>query len=215
MLLDTLKTFAMHHLPWIVLVVVGGIGVRAYMAEHDAHLLADQKVAVAEQQVKQLQVSIDQNNQAILSLQAQMNTRDQQNAAVIQQLLKQKAAAVTPPQQVVAVQTIAKLPAPIESIPNTPDWRLPGIDVQPLFNVVADGEMAITNLKTCQSDLTDQKTISATKDKTITDQTQQIGLKDQEIAVLKKPKGFWKSFAHDLKSVGIGIGVGLTVAKFL
>jgi hypothetical protein len=48
-----------------------------------------------------------------------MQNRDAANAQVIANLAKQKAAAVTPPHQVQVLQTEAKLPEPITSIPNS------------------------------------------------------------------------------------------------
>src|SRR5882762_1997813 len=72
----------------------------------------------------------------------------------------------------------AKLPAPITSIPNTPNLRLPGADVQPLFGAIEDGAMAAANLTTCRADLADEKQIAAKDESIIADQNKQLGLKD-------------------------------------
>lgn len=207
-MLEAIRTFAVHHIPWIILVIVGGIGIHSYMQEHDSRLIAEQRVAVDEQQVKTLQTSIEQNNQAIASLQQQMQQRDQQNAQVIAQLLKAKQQAVTPPQQVQVLQTEAKLPEPIVSIPNTQDWKLPQADVAPLFQAVNDGQIGIANNTTCQADLTDQKSINGKQGDTITSQTKQIALKDDEIKTLKQPKKFWSRFKTNLKQIAISAAVG-------
>jgi hypothetical protein len=208
---DVAKTFVMHHLAWVILVSVGLVGIHAYLGEHDARLLADQKVAVAEQQVKVLQTDIQANNAAIADLKTQMTARDAQNATIIAQLVKAKQQAVTPPQQVQVLQTEAKLPEPIVSLPGTPDWRLPVADVQPLFQAVSDGLIAQQNNLVCQADLKDQKDITAKDESTIADQTKQIALKDDEIKALKKPKSFWHRVGGTFKSVGIGIGIGIAL----
>jgi hypothetical protein len=49
----------------IVLAIDAYVGVHSWQQEHDARLLAEQKIAVDEQQVKQLQDSITANNQAM------------------------------------------------------------------------------------------------------------------------------------------------------
>jgi len=210
-----LKHWLLSHALWVVAVGVAFIGYRSYIAEHDARLLADQKVAVAEQQVKALQTNIDQNNAAIASLQQQMSQRDAQNAQIISKLVAQQKAAVTPSQQVAVLQTTAKLPEPIVSIAGTPDWKLPASDVQPLFQAITDGQIAGTNLAACQSDLTDEKQIEAKDQSTIADQKQQLDLKDTEIATLKKKPGFWHRVSGTLKLVGIGIGIGVGIAGHL
>lgn len=207
-LLDTIRAFAVHHIPWLILVIVGGIGIHSYMQEHDSRLLAEQKIAVDEQQVKTLQASIAVNNQAIVTLQNQMQQRDAQNAQVIAQLAKQRQQAVTPTQQVQVLATEAKLPEPIVSIPGTQDWRLPSADVQPLFSAVSDGAMATANLTTCQADLKDQKDISATKDKTITADVAIIATKDDEIKTLKKPRSFWHRMVGNVKQVIVSAAIG-------
>jgi len=206
--MNALRTFLMHHLPWVILVLIGGIGIHAYMQEHDQRLFAEQKIAVDEQQVKVLQDSINANNQAIASLQSQIQQRDAANARVIDSLLKAKQQAVTPQQQVTTLQTEAKLPEPIVSISGTPDFKLPLADVQPLFSAISDGQMAIANLTTCQADLTDQKQINAKQTDTITDQTKQLAAKDDQIKILSKKPKFWTRVGDTMRKVGIGIGIG-------
>lgn len=209
------KHFLLSHIAWVILVGVGLVGVKTYLAEHDARLLAEQKVAVAEQQVKVLQTDIQANVAAVAALQTQMQQRDQQNATIIAQLLKAKQQAVTPPQQVSVLQTEAKLPEPIVSIPNTPDWRLPQADVKPLFDSVTDGQLAVQSNTVCQADLKDQKAITAKDEGTIADQVKQIGLKDEEIKVLKKKPGFWKRVTGVAKAVGVGVGIGLLLGHHI
>lgn len=194
-----------------VLALGSYVGVHSWIEEHDARVRAEVTLAKDEQVVKGLQDQIVQNNQQVQVLQQQMEQRDSQNAQVIAQLVKAKQQAVTPPQQVQVLNTEAKLPDPITSIPGTSDWRLPERDVQPLFGAVSDGLVAVANLTTCTADLTDQKNISATKDKTITADVGIIAQKDDEIKVLKKPKGFWSRVKTTMKEIGIGFGIGVAV----
>jgi len=190
----------------LILTCVGWYGVHTWQVEHDARVVAEATIKQNEAQVKTLQDAITQNNQSIAQLQTQMAQRDAANAQIIASLVKAKQTAVTPPQQVQVLATEAKLPAPITSIPNSEDWRLPSVDVQPLFGAVNDGLVAAANLTTCQDDLTDQKSINATQVKTIADQSQQLGLKDGEITALKAKPKFWKRVGHDLKVAAIAAG---------
>lgn len=209
--MDTIRTFCLHHLPWVLIVGALVIGGHLWQQEHDQRLISDQKVAADEQQVKTLQTSIQQNIAIEAQLQASMAQRDAQNAVVIQQLLKQKQQAVTPVQQIAALQTDIKLPVPITSIPGTESWTLPGADIQPLFSAVSDGLVAVAGLTTCQSDLTDEKTIAATNLDNFNKQVAITGQKDDEIKQLKKPKSFWHRVVGTLKDFGIGVGVGLAL----
>jgi Tfp pilus assembly protein FimV len=206
-----IKHWILSHLVWVVGVAVALYGFHTWSAEHDARLKAEATIKQDESQVATLQQAITQNNQTVAQLQQQMAARDAQNANIIASLVKAKAQAVTPPQQVTVLQTEAKLPEPIVSIPNTSDWRLPSADVAPLFEAVTDGAAATANLQTCTDDLTDEKNIVATDTKTIGDQTQQIGLKDNEIAALKAKPKFWHRVGSDLKKVGIGVGIGMLI----
>jgi Tfp pilus assembly protein FimV len=206
-----LETFFKHHLAWVVLVVVGLVGIHYWQAEHDARAKAEATVKVDETQVATLQQAITQNNQSIAALQTQMAARDQQNATIIASLANAKQQAVTTPQQVTVLATEAKLPQPITSIADSSDWRLPQADVEPLFSQVNTGLQAQANLTTCQADLTDEKTLAATQAKTISDETQQIALKDNEIVALKKKPSFFKRIGSTMKAVGVGIGIGILV----
>lgn len=207
-----IKHFVLSHIIWVVVVIALVVGFKSWEAEHDAHLQAQVTIAKDEQVVKDLQTQITANAVTVAQLQDQITKRDAANAATIAALLKAKQQAVTPPQQVAVLTTEAKLPAPIVSIPDTPDWRLPGVDVQPLFDQINTGLVAGANLATCTADLADVKTQSSTKDKTITADVAIIAQKDDEIKVLKQPKKFWARVKTTLKDVGIGIGIGYVLA---
>jgi hypothetical protein len=58
------KHFVLSHLIWIAALAVAIGGFQSWRSEHDQHLLAEQKIAVDEQQVVQLQQNITANNQA-------------------------------------------------------------------------------------------------------------------------------------------------------
>jgi hypothetical protein len=206
------RHWALTHLVWIVAVVIGGIGIHTYIQEHDARVKAEATLKADEGQVATLQQQITANTQTIAQLQTQIQNRDAQNAKVIASLTKQRATAVTPPQQVTVLQTEAKLPEPITSIPNSVDWRLPANDVAPLFGAVNDGLQAEANLATCTDDLSDTKKASAAKDGIAAAQVAQLALKDNEIAVLKKKPAFWHRVGSTLKKVGIGVGIGIGIA---
>ena len=206
------ETFLQHHLPWCIIVVAIAVGGTTWLHEHDARLAAEAKIKVDESQVQVLQQSIAQNNQAIASLQQQMQQRDAANAQLIATLVKQRQAATTPPQQVAVLQSEANLPAPIVSLPNSSDWKLPAVDVEPLFSQVNSGLQAQAALSTCQADLLDTRSIVSKDDSTIADQTKQIALKQDEIQSLKKKPSFWKRVGSTMKAVGIGFGIGVAVA---
>ena len=60
-----IRTFLIHHLPWVILVVVGLLGIQYWEAERDARLQADAKIKVDETQVQTLQQAITQKNRQI------------------------------------------------------------------------------------------------------------------------------------------------------
>lgn len=159
-----------------------------------------------EQQVKTLQHSITQNNQAIASLQQQMQQRDQDAQRQIQQLSAQVSKVQTPAQAVAAIPSVTNI-APNSSTDGS--VAFPAADAVPLFPQLADDKSCRIELQTCSGDLADQKQINTTQAATVTDQTKQLALKDDEVKALKKPKSFWKRVGHDLKVAAIAVGVAL------
>jgi hypothetical protein len=204
------KTFVLHHLAWVVLVGVGLIGIHAWIGEHDQRLLADQKVAVAEQQVKTLQTDIQANNQQIAVLQQQMEARDAAAAKQIATLTQLVSKVQTTAQAAQSLPQVANLPVAPTVAPDS-SVVIPPVDVLPLFQQLAQGKEDAINLTACKADLTDEKAVVAKDDATIADMTKQIALKDEEITALKKPKSFWHRVVGTMKDVGIGIGIGFAL----
>jgi alkylated DNA nucleotide flippase Atl1 len=202
--------FVLSHIPWVVLVVCAVIGFYSWRGEHDGRLIAEAKVKADEQQVQVLQTNIAQNNQAIASLQQQMEQRDAVSAKQIANLVGLVQKVQTVSQAVAALPQVSTLPvAPTIQADNSVVF--PSADVLPLFQQLADGATCKISLATAQADLTSEKAIEAKDESTIADMTKQIALKDDEIKTLKKPKGFWKRVGGTLKSVGIGIGIGVAL----
>src|ERR1700722_12085791 len=94
----TISTFVLRHAIWLVALGVGLYGFHEWKMENVARHAAEVKVASDEQTVAQLQTSINQNNQAIQSLQQQITQRDAVNAATIKAIVQQKATVTTPQQ---------------------------------------------------------------------------------------------------------------------
>lgn len=204
-MIAALKTFALHHIPWIVLVVVGLLGIHYWQAEHDARLQAEAKIKVDESTVATLQQAITQNNQQITQLQEQMNVRDAAAAKQVQSLEALVSSVRTPQAVVQALPNVTTLPvAPVLVADGS--ITFPSADAVPLFDALSQGKQDAIRLTQCTADLTDQKSITAKDDSTIADQTKQLALKDDEIKTLNKKPSFWHRVSHDLKVAAIAAG---------
>lgn len=177
------KHFLLSHIAWVILVGVGLVGIHAYQQEHDARLLSDQAIKVAEVQVKSLQQSIAD--------------RDKQTQAQVAPIVKIIHDVSTPAQAVAALPKVIDLPVPVIAQPNNA-VLIPAPDVVPIFAAVADDKVCRALLTTANQDLGDTKNI--------------VVQKDVEITALKKPKSFWHRVGGTLKSVGVGIGIGIALA---
>lgn len=187
------------HVAYLILIGIGCVGVHAWIGEHDARLLA-------EQQVKSAAVALKSSQDAIKGLQEQIAATDAQTASQIASLTKALQTVKTPQQVVTALPTVApNLPTPA-AVQTDNSLTFPAADVLPLFQDLADGKTAEVKLTQCQSDYTAEQQI-------VSQQTDQLKQKDATIAVLKKPAGFWHRVTGTLKAVGIGIGIGATIAK--
>lgn len=201
------KHWALTHALYLVAIVIGGIGIHSYIAEHDARVVAEAKVKADESQVATLQQAITANNQAIAQLQEQQNVRDAAAALQLRQLSALVSKVQTPTQVVGALPSVTTLPA-TPSSNAAGDITFPAVDAVPLFRELSQGKQDSINLTACTADLKDEKSVAAKQADTITAQTQQLGLKDNEIDALKHPKGFWKRFGHDLKVVAFSVAAG-------
>lgn len=183
-----IKHFVLSHMIWIVALAVALVAAHSWMGEHDARLLAAQEEKVAEAQVKTLQ-------QAIAD-------RDRQAQAQVAPIVKIIHDVQTVPQVIQALPTVTAQPLPLPVLP-APDNALliPEPDVLPLFEQVADDKVCRTQLDAADRDLADEKSI--------------VGQRDNEIAVLKRPKSFWSRAKGTLKVVGITLGVGIALGAKL
>lgn len=183
-----LKTFVLSHLLWIVLVGASLVGFHAWQGEHDARILADVAVKNAQAQ--------------IVTLQQGIADRDKAAAIQVAPIVKIIHDVQTVPQAVAALPQVvnAPLPMPVVLQPNN-SVLIPEPDVLPLFNQVADDKVCRIQLSVATQDLTDEKAI-------VTQQT-------SEITALKKKPSFFHRVESTLKTVGIGIGIGIIVGTKL
>jgi|ERR1017187_6482542 hypothetical protein len=187
-IIDTLHIHVSYLVAGLVLAVGSYVGVHSFLQEHDARLLAQQQQKISEAVVKGLQQQIADRDAA---------------AAKQQQVIVKVIHDTTTPQQAAQVLpqiVTAPLPVPVV-VQAAGSWLIPEPDVLPIFQQLADQKICRSELTTVQGDLTDTKAI--------------VVQKDAEITTLKKPKGFWRRVGGTMKSVGIGIGVGLTLARVL
>lgn len=198
-MLEYLKKYASTHLFYLIVIGVVLVAFHSWKEEHDARLLASQQVKISEAAVKSSQ---DQ----IVSLQQQIAANDAKSAQQIASLEKLVQSVKTPQQ--VAVQ----LPQVAPNLPVQPTVQaddsisFPKADVLPLFQDLAAGKEAEVQLTQCQADYKSEQQIAAQKDA-------QLEQKNTEIKVLKQPRSFWHRVGTTMKEVGIGIGIGLTVAR--
>jgi hypothetical protein len=178
-----LKAFVLGHLIWVVAIAVGLIGLRVYLSEHDARLLADQQAKISEARVE--------------SLQAQMETVRTQAAKQVQVIVKQVEAVKTPAQAIAAIPDLSTLP--LHSRPAADNPIQVSVDAMPLVQELAQCKVDAINLQACQQ-------TSVLKD-------QQLAEKDKVIAAIQKPKRFLTRFVGVMKSVGIGVGIGALIGS--
>jgi len=170
----TLKT----HSFYIVLIVLGAFGFRAYLQEHDARIVAEQVVKASQTAIQGLQEQIKATDAA---------------AAVQKQQIQAKVKAVATQQQAVsAVPDLSSLPLNTRPVPGDPT----SVEVAwaPLIQQLGQCRQDAVDLTACKSDLTSEKGI--------------VAQQDNEIKALKKKPGFWKALKHDAKLIAIGGAVG-------
>jgi hypothetical protein len=169
----------------LVLAVGSYVGVKSFVAEHDARVAAENQIKVNEATVK--------------SLQQQIADRDAQAAKQQQVIVKVVHDVKTAPQAAAALPQVVNqpLPAPVEAQPNG-SWLVPQPDVLPVFQQLADDKICRSELSTAQADLTDTKAV--------------VAAKDAEIVALKKKPKFWHRVGSTMKKVGIGVGIGALIA---
>lgn len=168
-----LKQYLGTHIFYVLLIGAGVIGVRAWIQEHDARLLAEQQIKQSELQIQDLQKTIATTDQAA-----------QHQVATIQQL-QQKT--TTPAAAIAAIPTLSDIPLNVRS---GPTLTTAIVDVQPLFQELAECKQDQVKLQACQADYKAETAIAAQK--------------DDEVKTLKKKPRFWKRVGSTLKTALIG-----------
>lgn len=183
-----IKHFVLSHLIWIALAGASIVGFNSWKTEHDARLIADQQVKISQVQVQ--------------SLQQQIADRDKQAVATIAPVVKIIHDTVTVPQAVAALPQVLTAPLPTPIVPQSDNSVvIPEPDVIPLFDQVADDKICRVQLDTTTKDLTDTKAI--------------VDQKDTQIKALTKKPSFWHRVGSTMKKVGIGVAIGLAIAKYI
>lgn len=170
-------SYVKTHLFYIIIIGVGLIAGRAYIAEHDQRVLSDAAVKAAQVQVQTLQSQI---------------VAEQAAAAQTIAAIKAKVILVkTPAQAIQAIPDVSSLP--LNARP-APDGGVT-VDPLPLYTELAQCKIDAVSLNACTQ-------TSAQKDQIIT-------AKDAEIKALRKKPSFFHRVVGTLKTVGIGVGIGL------
>lgn len=185
MILTWLKTFGRTHAFYLILIAVGVFAFRTWSVEHDARMIAEAENKPLQEQVK--------------ALQAHQTATDAAAGKQVQVITKVVHDAQTPAQVIQAIPTLTDVPLNARIIPNDP------VNVEvaaiPLMQLVGELKTSQVQLGACRSDLADEKKIAG-------DQT-------QIITNLKKKPAFWGRVKGTLKTVGVGIGIGIVLAHYL
>ncbi len=176
-----LKTH-LWYLAAIGLLLVAG---HAWLAEHDARLMAEQTAKVAEQKFADYQKQVDAVNAAA--------------SVKVAAIEKQATAVKTPVQAIAAIPDVSTLPLHVAPVPTAPEAVQ--VDALALYQTLSACQVDKIKLDACGQS-------SALKD-------QQIGEQKQAIAALRKPAGFWHRVVGTLKAVGVGIGIGAVIGAKL
>lgn len=147
----------------------------------------DARVA-ADNVVKQQQAEVANLQSQIAATQAQAEQRVNQ----ITQIVKK---ATTPSGVVKTLPTLT--PLPLNPQPVSPTQV--EVDAEPLVQLAGEAKTAEVQLQACQQ-------VSDLKDK-------QLAAKDTEIVALKKKPRFLKRVTDVAKAVGIGVAIGIIIAK--
>jgi hypothetical protein len=184
----SLSTFVLSHLPWVVLMGALVVGFYSWRGEHDARILAEATIKASQAQ--------------ITTLQEQIVARDKATTAQVAPIVQIIHDTTTTQQAAAALPKVLTQPLPTPIIPQADNSVVvPQPDVIPLFDQVADDSVCRALLTTAQADLTDTKGI-------VVQQT-------TEIVALKKKPSFWKRVGSTVKTVGIGIGIGVVLGTKL
>ncbi len=182
-MIEHLKTFGKTHLFYIILITVGVVSFRCWLAEHDARVQAEIASKQADVQVKTLQAQIVTNN-AVAAQKVQVVTKIVHDA-------------VTPAQQLVAVPQLSNVELHTRLVPSlTPDDPAQvAVDLAPLVEELGQCKVNSINLGACQQNYTACQDI--------------VKAREVEIVALKKKPAFFHRVLGIAKAVGVGVGIGL------
>lgn len=160
-----LRTYAAHHLFYIILIVGGVFGFKAWEEQHDQVILAEQREKGNDKLVKSLQDGIAARDKELAS-------RKVQTVKIVREVR-------TPEQAIAAVPLLVPDLAPALQAKPAPDDKK-AVEVQAMAFTDLLGQFRDTRdeLQTCLVDLEDEKKIAAADEDTI--------------KALKKKPGFWK-----------------------
>lgn len=186
-MINWLENYAKTHLFYIILIIVGVVSFRCWLGEHDQRVQAENIAKQQEAHVADLQQQIVAVNQAA-----------SQKTQVVTKIVHD---AVTPAQQIAAVPQLSNVELHARALPLlTPDGPPQvAVDLAPLVQELGQAREDSINLKACQD-------TSVLKD-------QQLVAKDVEIKALRKKPNFLHRITGVAKAVGVGIGIGLLIAR--
>lgn len=170
-----LKTFALHHIFYIIVILILLFAGHSWLMEHDARLLADKQAAISEQQVKKLGIDI-------AAVQAQA-------AKIRTVIIREQAAIKTQQQAVPVIRSFDPAIITDRPVPHLPD------------GVIAVESVALAkDIDSCRIDRVDLGACQTTSSK----QAEIIAAKDSEIAALREKPGFWAQIKGQSKVAIIG-----------
>lgn len=170
-----LENYGKTHIFYIILIVMGAVGTRAWLAEHDARVLAEQTVKQTDAQVK--------------TLQQQIVTTNQLASEQVKTVIKVVHDAQTPSQVVAAIPQLTQ--APLNARVVSTDPNSVEVAAQPLVQLLGQCKEDSINLGACTSNYNSCQQI--------------VKAREVEIVALKKKPGFWKRITSHGKTAGIAI----------
>jgi cell division septum initiation protein DivIVA len=205
------KHWILTHAIWIAAVAAGFVGFHSWLGEHDQRLKAEQQFKVSEQAIKGLQTQVDANNQQIATLQKSIEDVNAAAKKQVQVIVQQKEKVTTPAQALAGINSVSDRPLDAVSLPDMPDRA--SVLVLPLYQELADFQIAKINLAACTTNLATETKIADDNANNYKSQVAITGEKQKEIDALKKPKSFWKRTWGVVKTVGLSVVGGYVLGK--
>lgn len=174
--------YAKTHLFYIVLIAVGIIAFRSWLAEHDQRLQTTVQLAASQEKIKDLEDQI-----------VAVNAAAQKQVQTVVKIVHDVA---TPQQAVAAIPQLTDAPLNARVSPDDPTQI--SVAAIPFTALLGQCKTDAIELSACTQREKD-------KDAIITEKT-------KDISNLKKPQNFWKRTLSTLKAVGIGIGIGAALS---